>query len=226
MKRLFTIILCALMLLGVSACGKPSDTPGLKKTPGLGDSYPDDGDYKRAAESATTPDFTTTTTPATTPKSQAAVELKDGESFYTGHLNCPQAKDFQISFALSADLGHIHDIKIVITDFKASVEKGNKTSSVKTTGLTEIFNDEYPISFKNNNNDISIGKSMIRTLVFTGNSAFIELDYVYFSSNTGSGMGAIEIPLDTISGELTTQTAPVSAGTADVQQRKQFEKLP
>jgi hypothetical protein len=173
-------------------------------------------DASSASSTATAmPEPASTPAPATTPDDSDAIALKEGESLYTGHLDCPQAKDFRVSFILSADLSYIHDIKLEMTDFKASVQNGNRITSVEASNIAETFSGEPSVNFGSENFDIPIGKSTIRVLVFEGDKAFIELDYVYYSSNTGNGVTPVEIPLDTIGGELKRETAPAFSGTAD-----------
>jgi tetratricopeptide (TPR) repeat protein len=275
------ILLFAVLLFGMTACGEPSVAPGPEKTIGLGESYLDKSDFKAAleqfllyiglepedeygylcaaeayigmddAEEAldilengysktgseriytelaalyASSEQATASEPAIVPAEEAMsdeealpedselVALKDGESLYGGHLDCPQAKDFRIRFVLSADRSYIHDVEVAMTDLKASIQTGNRTTTAEVSNLTETYSGEYPVNFDTENYDISIGESTIRVLFFYDDSAFIELDYIYYNSNPGGGMDAVEIPLDTIGGELKVEKAPAPAAATD-----------
>lgn len=171
-----------------------------------------------------------TPAPTETPEiseAPAAIALKDGEFLYSGHLDCAQAGDLQLSFVLSADLSYIHDINIEITDLSASVQSGYQTTTVNVSSLTETYSGEYPVSFEYGGYDIPVGRGFIRGLYFYEGFAFVELDYVYYSAGFGSD-GDIEIPLDTVYGALTTANVPnpAAAGMDEDMSSAESEPFP
>ncbi len=143
-----------------------------------------------------------------------AVELQDGEVLYTGILDCSQAESFRVSFILSADRKNIHDIKFELTDFKASVQNGIETTTVDFADITETYNGVYPIDFEAENLNINIFNSItFLVLNFEGDSAYIELNYVYYSHDNGTT--PVEIPFDTMNGDLKIETVPALSETTD-----------
>ncbi len=162
---------------------------------------------------ATAPDLSSAPASSSPPASADTLEamendaLQDGEFLYTGSLYCPQAEGFRVSFILSEDLSYIHDFKMELTNFNASIQNGDETTTVEASSMTETLNGEFDIDFDGDNYDIPVGNSTIRYLYFDGDTAYMELDYVYYSSNSYSGI-PIEIPIDTSYGDLSTDVAP------------------
>lgn len=188
------------LVLILSVIGISAALPGGKEK------TPSESQNASITESAPAGAEPSESTPAPT-ETPAAIAVKDGEFLYTGHLDCAQTGDLQLSFVLSADLSYIHDIKIEITDLSASVQSGYQTTTVNVSNLTETYSGEYPVDFEYGGYDIPIGRGFIGGVYFYEDFAFVELDYVYYSADFGSG-GDVEIPLDTVYGELITATAP------------------
>ena len=120
-------------------------------------------------------------------------EAGEGESLFFGKGSIKDAGDFRVAFVLSEDGNEIHDVTLFAKELNLDINQDGIKAKLSDVGIREHYSAKYPVG--RSSTDIDLGGSKIYDLVFDGDTAAAEIDYVYTYRELSGSRRSTDIPL-------------------------------